>query len=70
LPCSISGSPGWTASSWRIGFARGAARRRGLIALTGYGQPDDRQRTTEAGDLHLTKPITIDAILHALNLDG
>jgi CheY-like chemotaxis protein len=42
-----------------------------LIALPGYGQPDDRQRTTEAGfDFHLTKSITIDDILHALNLDG
>jgi signal transduction histidine kinase/CheY-like chemotaxis protein len=29
-----------------------------LIALTGYGQPDDQQRALEAGfDLHLTKPV-------------
>lgn len=29
-----------------------------LIALTGYGQPEDVQKATEAGfDLHLTKPI-------------
>ncbi|HEX2972958.1 MAG TPA: PAS domain S-box protein [Tepidisphaeraceae bacterium] len=29
-----------------------------LIALTGYGQPEDIQRASEAGfDLHLTKPI-------------
>jgi CheY-like chemotaxis protein len=29
-----------------------------LIALTGYGQPEDRRRALEAGfDLHLTKPV-------------
>lgn len=29
-----------------------------LVALTGYGQPEDRQRTREAGfDLHLVKPV-------------
>ena len=39
-----------------------AARGRGvyLIALTGYGQPDDRRRALEAGfDLHFTKPVDI-----------
>jgi CheY-like chemotaxis protein len=38
-----------------------------LIALTGWGQEDDRRRTAEAGfDLHLTKPVdpsTLDALL-------
>jgi signal transduction histidine kinase/ActR/RegA family two-component response regulator len=29
-----------------------------LVALTGYGQPEDRQRAREAGfDLHMTKPL-------------
>jgi CheY-like chemotaxis protein len=29
-----------------------------LVALTGYGQPDDRRRALEAGfDVHLTKPV-------------
>ncbi|MBI2217049.1 MAG: response regulator [Candidatus Rokubacteria bacterium] len=29
-----------------------------LVALTGYGQPEDRQRTVEAGfDAHLVKPV-------------
>jgi CheY-like chemotaxis protein len=33
-------------------------RRPVLIAVTGYGQPDDKQRATEAGfDAHITKPI-------------
>lgn len=31
-----------------------------LVALTGYGQPDDRRRTAAAGfDVHLTKPIKL-----------
>ncbi len=30
-----------------------------LVALSGYGQPDDQRRAYEAGfDLHLTKPVT------------
>ena len=37
-----------------------------LVAVTGYGQPDDRRRTREAGfDHHLVKPVDFDA-LHAL----
>ncbi len=29
-----------------------------LVAITGYGQPSDRERTLEAGfDTHLLKPI-------------
>jgi CheY-like chemotaxis protein len=42
-----------------------------LVALTGYGQPKDRERTAEAGfDLHLTKPTMIDDLLRALRSDG
>jgi signal transduction histidine kinase/ActR/RegA family two-component response regulator len=41
-----------------------------LIALTGYGQPDDRRRALEAGfDVHLTKPVEterLDEIIAAL----
>ncbi|MCW8195803.1 PAS domain-containing protein [Proteobacteria bacterium 005FR1] len=34
-----------------------------LVALTGYGQPEDRQRTRDAGfDAHLTKPVDIAAL--------
>ena len=37
---------------------RGAAERCVLIALTGYGQPRDRERAFEAGfDHHMTKPV-------------
>jgi CheY-like chemotaxis protein len=45
-------------------------RRTVLIALTGWGQPDDRRKTAEAGfDVHLTKPVdpsTLDALLAEL----
>lgn len=41
-----------------------------LIALTGWGQAEDRRRTSEAGfDMHLTKPVdpsTLDALLSGL----
>jgi CheY-like chemotaxis protein len=34
-----------------------------LVALTGYGQPEDRRRAEEAGfDVHLVKPVEPDAI--------
>lgn len=46
------------------GVARKVRRALGaavyLIALTGYGQPEDRARALEAGfDVHLTKPVDI-----------
>jgi CheY-like chemotaxis protein len=38
-----------------------------LIALTGYGQPEDRRRSVEAGfDLHLVKPVDLDLLDRAL----
>ncbi len=38
-----------------------------LIALTGYGQDRDKQRTAEAGfDRHLVKPIGMDTLRHLL----
>jgi CheY-like chemotaxis protein len=37
---------------------------RHLIALTGYGQPEDRRRCVEAGfDAHIVKPIDIEQLL-------
>ena len=34
-----------------------------LVAITGYGQPEDRRRALEAGfDMHLTKPVDIGAV--------
>jgi len=38
-----------------------------LIALTGYGQDDDRRRAQEAGfDFHLTKPASIEQLISLL----
>jgi CheY-like chemotaxis protein len=38
-----------------------------LIALTGFGQPEDLRRAREAGfDLHLVKPVTIERLDHAI----
>jgi signal transduction histidine kinase/CheY-like chemotaxis protein len=39
-----------------------------LIALTGWGQPDDRRRATDAGfDYHLTKPVELGMLTDLLN---
>jgi CheY-like chemotaxis protein len=39
-----------------------------LLALTGYGQPEDRARAAEAGfDLHLTKPVELGTLELLLN---
>ena len=41
-----------------------------LVALTGYGQASDRQRSREAGfDAHLVKPVEIDALRDLLSRD-
>ena len=44
-----------------------------LVALTGYGQPEDLQRSATAGfDRHLTKPVTVKsltAVLRALSAE-
>jgi signal transduction histidine kinase/ActR/RegA family two-component response regulator len=38
-----------------------------LIALTGYGQDSDRERSIAAGfDHHLTKPVDVEALVHLL----
>lgn len=38
-----------------------------VVALTGYGQPEDRKQTRQAGfDAHLVKPATIESIIRVL----
>lgn len=38
-----------------------------LIALSGYGQPEDKEKSKSAGfDLHLVKPADFDALLRLL----
>jgi signal transduction histidine kinase len=40
-----------------------------IIALTGWGQPQDRIRTREAGfDAHLVKPVSDDELIRTINL--
>lgn len=42
-----------------------------LVALTGFGEPEDRRRASEAGfDAHLVKPVDPDALLRALPARG
>ena len=42
-----------------------------LIALTGYGQPEDRRRAFDAGfDVHLTKPVETDRLEAAIAAAG
>jgi CheY-like chemotaxis protein len=39
-----------------------------LVALTGWGSENDRERTSAAGfNLHMTKPISLEAIEHMLS---
>ncbi len=48
-----------------------ASRRPRLIALTGYGQELDRERSSHAGfDAHLVKPIDVAAVVAALEQGG
>ncbi|MCE3272867.1 MAG: chemotaxis protein CheY [Ramlibacter sp.] len=39
-----------------------------LVAMTGFGNEDDKRRTREAGfDAHMTKPVELDALMSLLN---
>jgi signal transduction histidine kinase/CheY-like chemotaxis protein len=43
-------------------------RKACLIAMTGYGQPTDRSRATDAGfDRHLVKPVSLDELVSVLD---
>jgi CheY-like chemotaxis protein len=42
--------------------------RRVIVAVSGYGQDEDRRRSREAGfDFHLVKPLDHDALLSLLS---
>ena len=63
--CWTSACPAWTATRSSRGSApRGAVRARCIIAVSGYGQPEDLRRSREAGfDRHLVKPVDYDALM-------
>jgi len=62
LPDGVSGYD--VAREIRERVATGSIR---LIALSGYGRPEDRARSLEAGfDTHLTKPVGIETLRRAL----
>jgi PAS domain S-box-containing protein len=51
--------------------AEGESRNVRLIAISGYGQAEDRRRTKEAGfDHHLVKPVDFQALLDVLGQRG
>jgi PAS domain S-box-containing protein len=46
-------------------------RRPRIVAVTGWGQESDRRQASEAGfDMHLVKPVDLDALLRALDQRG
>jgi CheY-like chemotaxis protein len=71
--CSTSGCPAWTATRSRAASAPTAATTGvTLIAMTGWGQDEDRKRTRAEGfDHHLIKPPDIVALQTVLaSVDG
>jgi len=47
--------------------ADGWPRRPLIVAITGYGQPDDREKALAAGfDLHLAKPVEPQSLLELI----
>lgn len=50
--------------------AQAGGRQMTIVALTGWGQDEDRRKTREAGfDAHLVKPVDYDALMHLLATD-
>ncbi len=53
-------------SCWRS-IPRGAKSAITLVAITGYGQPEDQRRALEAEfDAHLIKPVTLEQLNETL----
>jgi CheY-like chemotaxis protein len=61
LDIGLPGMDGYEVAR-RLRRCPGGARMK-LVALTGYGQASDRQRSREAGfDTHLVKPVELDTV--------
>jgi PAS domain S-box-containing protein len=69
LDLGMPQTSGYDVARWVRRQPWGAGVR--LIALTGWGQDEDRRRTREAGfDLHLTKPVDPDRLVAVLADDS
>jgi len=61
------GLPGLNGYQVAQALRAAGGRRIRLVALTGYGQPEDRQRALDAGfDAHLVKPVDVDELTRVL----
>jgi PAS domain S-box-containing protein len=66
LDIGMPGMDGYEVARRMRAMAGGDALR--LIALTGHGQPEDRQQARAAGfDQHLVKPVTLEALTAVLD---
>jgi CheY-like chemotaxis protein len=62
LDIGLPGMSGWEVARWVT--EQPAEKRPLLVAVTGYGREEDRERSEEAGiDLHLVKPVDPDQLL-------
>jgi CheY-like chemotaxis protein len=65
LDIGLPGMSGWEVARWVT--EQPAEKRPLLVAITGYGEEEDRRRSEEAGiDLHLVKPVDPDELLGLL----
>jgi CheY-like chemotaxis protein len=65
LDIGLPSMSGWEVARWVT--EQPAEKRPLLVAVTGYGREEDRQRSEEAGiDLHLLKPVDPDQLLRLL----
>jgi PAS domain S-box-containing protein len=66
LDLAMPGMDGYEARRRLIAETGGPAAY--LVAVTGFGNEEDKQRTRDAGfDAHLTKPVELDALIALLN---
>src|SRR5262249_51136806 len=69
IDIGLPGLDGWTLA--RRLRATDEGRRMILVAISGYGQQADQQRSRQAGfDVHLVKPVDLDALAEAIHRDA
>lgn len=69
LDIGMPGASGDEVARWARAQPWGGLVR--LVAITGWGRPEDRKRLREAGfDVHLVKPVGLDELIAALVADG